>query len=136
LLLLFSMLFSVFDRVYQNLVCRVGLFIGEIPIFTTKQISVALPSTVISCEILTNFNVEAWFDVKFYAELQKYTLWGLKSNRKPLSWIFYKSCDLSIDQKFYAEIKKIYFMVSEMQIQIPKSFKKNLIFSVKKKFFQ
>jgi hypothetical protein len=48
----------------------------------------------------------AWFDVKFYAELKNHTLWGLKYNQKPLepkngiclSWNFYKSCDLSINQ--------------------------------------
>jgi hypothetical protein len=27
---------------------------------------------------------------------------------------FYKLCDLSIDQKLYAELKKVYFMGSEM----------------------
>jgi hypothetical protein len=49
---------------------------------------------------------------------KKYTLWDLKSNRKllePKNGICYQSCDLSIDPKFYAELKKVYFMGSEMQ---------------------
>jgi hypothetical protein len=62
--------------------------------------------------------VWTWFDVKFYAKLKNWN-----SNPKPRepkngicsSWNFYKSCDLSIDQKFYAELKKVYIMESEMQ---------------------
>jgi hypothetical protein len=34
---------------------------------------------------------------------------------------FSSSCDLSIDQKFYAELKKVYFVGSEMQPGGPKT---------------
>jgi hypothetical protein len=72
---------------------------------------------------------------------KKYTLWGLKSNRKPLepkkgicwSWIFYKSCDLSIDQKFYAKLKKEYFMGSKMQPGVMKAQKREILMSHVKK---
>jgi hypothetical protein len=72
---------------------------------------------------------------------KKYTLWGLKSNWKPLepkngicwSCIFYKSCDLSIDQKFYVELKKVYFMGSEMQPGVTRAQKREIQISHVKK---
>jgi hypothetical protein len=72
---------------------------------------------------------------------KKYTLWGLKSNRNPWepqngicsSWNFEKSCDLSIDQKFYAELKIVYFMSwnATGSHESPKTCNKNFIFNVK-----
>jgi hypothetical protein len=49
------------------------------------------------------------------------------------SRIFYKSCDLSIDQKFYAEFKKVYFMGSEMQPGVMKAQKREILISHVKK---
>jgi hypothetical protein len=46
---------------------------------------------------------------------------------------FYKSCDLSIDQKFYAELKKVYFMGSEMQPGVMKAQKRDILISHIKK---
>jgi hypothetical protein len=48
----------------------------------------------------------------FKLSSKKDTLWCLRPNRKQLEPKnrIYKSCDLSIDQKFYAELKKVYFM--------------------------
>jgi hypothetical protein len=40
---------------------------------------------------------------------------------------FCKSCDLSIDQKFYAELKKVYLMGSEMQPGVMRAQKRNLL---------
>jgi hypothetical protein len=57
---------------------------------------------------------------------KKYTFWGLNSNRNAFGAqkrnllvmnFFNKLCDLFIDQKFYAELKKVYFMGSEMRAQ-------------------
>jgi hypothetical protein len=46
---------------------------------------------------------------------------------------FFKSCDLSIDQKFYAELKKEYFMGSEMQPGVMRAQKREIqIIHVKK----
>jgi hypothetical protein len=46
---------------------------------------------------------------------------------------FYKSCDLSIDQKFYAELKKVYFMGSEMQPGVMSAQKREIQISHVKK---
>jgi hypothetical protein len=39
---------------------------------------------------------------------------------------FYKSCDLSIDQKFYTELKKVYFMGYEMQPGVMRAQKREI----------
>jgi hypothetical protein len=46
---------------------------------------------------------------------------------------FYKSCDLSIDQKFYADLKKVYFMGSEMQPGVMRAQKREIQISHVKK---
>jgi hypothetical protein len=69
-----------------------------------------------------------WFKILCW----KYTLRGPKSNRKPWKPIL-NCCDLSMDQKFYAELKKGKFMESEIQISRGTYLSiKNFIFSVKK----
>jgi hypothetical protein len=47
-----------------------------------------------------------------------------------------KSCDLSIDQKFYAELKKVYVMGSEMQPQtmLAQKSEQVLIFEINKDY--
>jgi hypothetical protein len=58
----------------------------------------------------------------------KYTLCGLKCNRE--SWEpknFYKSCDLFIDQKFYVELKKVYFRGSKVKSKAIRLQKRNII---------
>jgi hypothetical protein len=70
---------------------------------------------------------------------KKYTLWGLKSNRKPLEpkygilkieiLNFYKSCDLSIAQKFYVELKKVMRVMRAQKREIQISRVKNFTFS-------
>jgi hypothetical protein len=57
---------------------------------------------------------------------KKYTLRGLKS----------KSCDLSIDLKFYVELKIVYVMGFEMQPQIMRAQKSEeiLIFEINKDY--
>jgi hypothetical protein len=60
---------------------------------------------------------------------KKYTLWGLKSNWKPLE----PKNGKRNDQKFYAELKKVYFMGSEMQPGVMRAQKREIqIIHVKK----
>jgi hypothetical protein len=71
---------------------------------------------------------------------KKYTLWGLvqlkafgAQKQNLLVMNFYKSCDLCIDQKFYAELKKVYFMGSEMQPGVKRAQKREVQISFVKK---
>jgi hypothetical protein len=65
---------------------------------------------------------------------KKYTLWGLKSNRKPLEVWSSKTefvghqifISRVIDQKFNAELEKVYFMGSGMQPGVMRAQKREI----------
>jgi hypothetical protein len=74
----------------------------------------------------------AWFDVKFNAKLEKNTSCDLTLNRKPWSpktefvdHEFFVN-RVTIDQTFYGEFKKVYFMGSEIQPGVMQAQKRNI----------
>jgi hypothetical protein len=72
---------------------------------------------------------------------KKYTLYfmgskvqfGAQKRNLLVMNIFYKSCDLFIDQKFYAELKKVHFTGSEMQPGVMRAQKREIQISHVKK---
>jgi hypothetical protein len=63
----------------------------------------------------------------------KVQLEAFGAQKRNLMVMNFSSCDLSIDQKFYAELKKVYFMGSEMQPGVMRAQKREIQISHVKK---